>query len=369
MRKINPKRPPVPDMEDGMGVFSFIVPPRKMPEYFGDLDGLYARKNLALKIFVADPVPLKEFVWGWNQGRDTQKLYECTQIQNLAAIYGLAPKVHDIALTPFRGKDRYVQVVDYLEGEFAKTDEERHGMLKQLREVLSLYGAAPVTIDPNPKNIIGGKYIDFQLYRFNDPEAFKKRMVDRANNSTDWGSKTGISYESVEELDVVGQRNTERRRIVLGMDDYDFEGKTVLDVGCSTGSFCRYASRRGAKRVVGLDIGEVPQVASEISTYLGDFNTDFYEFRFGRDDPSDYEKIKQLTGLGSFDIVFFLSVNAQVGYPTTYMSKLCKEACFVEGHSADHEETYRPMMEKDFKEVKFMGRMRNNARPALVGLK
>lgn len=34
----------------------------------------------------------------------------------------------------------------------------------------------------------------------------------------------------------------------------DFTGKRVLDLGCGFGGLCRYAARRGAARVVGLDL-------------------------------------------------------------------------------------------------------------------
>ena len=364
MKKLFIKKPLVPHIPDGAGVYSFIVTPEKVRESIGDLDFLYARKNLCLRVFVDEPLPLKDMIWGSGRGKDSNKLIDCTQIQNLAAIRLLAPRVYDIVLVPFRGQDRYAQVCDYLEGEYCASDDERNDMINKIREAVDEYGAAPVTIDPNPKNIKGGKYTDFQLYRFNDRSMFTNKVMEKANHATDWGSKTGISYESVEELGIEGQRNTKRRAGVLKMDDYDFKGKTVLDVGCSTGSFCRYAARRGAKRVVGLDIGDVPKAATEISIYLKDFNIDYYNLRFNRDDPADYERIKELSGIDTFDCVFFLSVNAQVGYPTTYMKDLCGEIMFLEGHSADQEETYRDKLEADFKKVEFMGRMRNNARPA-----
>lgn len=365
MKKIIPIKSLVPDEEDGMGVYSFMISPKRMPIYIGDLDGMYARKNLGLKIFVQDRKPLEKFRWGIEGG--SNKFTDCIQIQALAALYNLAPKVYDVVEIPFRGEDKYAIVTDYLAGSEA-TEDDRSYVLDALKQTLRIYGAERIAIDPNLNNIIGRKYVDFQVFKFFNKEKFRQRVIERAKTVTDWGSKTGISYEDIEELEVEGQRNTQHRIEVLGMDKVDFEGKTVLDIGCSTGSFCRYAARRGAKRVIGVDIGDVPQVAAEISIYLGDFNIDYYHFRFNKDDPNDYNRLAELTGLEAFDYVFFLSVHQQIGYPTSYMGKLCKEMIFVEGHSADKEETYRPMMEKNFV-TRFVGRMRNNARPALVGYK
>ena len=35
----------------------------------------------------------------------------------------------------------------------------------------------------------------------------------------------------------------------------DLTGKSVLDIGCSEGFFCRQVAKRGARRVVGIDTG------------------------------------------------------------------------------------------------------------------
>lgn len=37
--------------------------------------------------------------------------------------------------------------------------------------------------------------------------------------------------------------------------DYDFRGKTVLDIGSSTGGFTEYALKRGAKKVIAIEKG------------------------------------------------------------------------------------------------------------------
>lgn len=63
----------------------------------------------------------------------------------------------------------------------------------------------------------------------------------------------------------------------------DFRGKTVLDVGSSTGGFTDYALRHGAKRVIAVDVGtgqlhpglrNNPKVELHEKTDIRDFATD-----------------------------------------------------------------------------------------------
>ena len=348
------------------GVFSFIL-----PDGIVDLDKLYDRKGLCLKIFKDDPYPLEKFTWGYKkhdkrvpEGKEgpNHLLTDCTIIQNLFAMEGLAPRVYDIVIVSTPQRDYFAQVTDRVEGEFT---EAQNKLVSELKAKYHLFSYT----DPNEKNWINGKLIDFQGFKFADREKYEERLRELANTKTDWGSKSGISYESVEALGVTGQRDTVHRAEMLGMDTYTFKDKTVLDIGCSTGSFCRLAESRLAKRVVGMDLEKEVMAAWEISNYLHNWNIDFIPYRFHRDDLQDYEMIKQLTNRESFDIVFFLSVNAQIGYPTKYMKDLCSEIVFCEGHSGENEMTYRPLLEADFRRVEFKGRMKNNARPAIVGIK
>jgi SAM-dependent methyltransferase len=48
---------------------------------------------------------------------------------------------------------------------------------------------------------------------------------------------------------------------VIPLAERDFEGKTVLDVGCGLGGFAEYAGRWGAARVVGLDLSDAIDAA------------------------------------------------------------------------------------------------------------
>jgi hypothetical protein len=366
MTHIRPLNELVPDEHDGMGVYSFMISPKRMNHLIGDLDSLYARKGLGLKVFVGEYKPLDKFNWGgfnpaYNRQSTKNNLYDCTRIQNLAALHGFAPRVYDIVTTIFRGKTVYAQITDYIEDEV--TEDKGQSEFGEMRSVFERYGAGISQtggVDSSPKNFVGGKFVDFQMFNLDD-NVFKKYVTKRADDATDWGSKD-YSYQNVNKLRINGQRDTERRAGVLGLNTPIYNGRTVLDIGCSTGSFCRLASDMGAKRIVGVDVGETPIAAAEISYYLGYFNCDFYVMNMW-DQISDLEEV---TGISSYDIVLFLSVHQQIGYDPERIKRLTKDYFFLEGHSADKEETYRPMLEKDFSLVDFKGRMKNNARPAFL---
>ena len=68
-----------------------------------------------------------------------------------------------------------------------------------------------------------------------------------------------------------------------GWSNYQWCGKTVLDIGCHIGEMCFEAKRRGAERVVGFDLdGKLTGLGAELSKILDleveFFNCDFWNF-------------------------------------------------------------------------------------------
>lgn len=64
----------------------------------------------------------------------------------------------------------------------------------------------------------------------------------------------------------------------------DFKGKTVLDIGSSTGGFTDYALRQGAKKVIAVDVGTNqmhPVLRNDLRVELHE-QTDIRDFRIGR---------------------------------------------------------------------------------------
>ncbi|RKO95392.1 S-adenosyl-L-methionine-dependent methyltransferase, partial [Caulochytrium protostelioides] len=50
---------------------------------------------------------------------------------------------------------------------------------------------------------------------------------------------------------------TKSYRDAIMLNSHLFKDKVVLDVGCGTGILCMFASRAGAKRVIGVDMSDI----------------------------------------------------------------------------------------------------------------
>ncbi|NIP87209.1 MAG: hypothetical protein GTO03_17270, partial [Planctomycetales bacterium] len=145
------------------------------------------------------------------------------------------------------------------------------------------------------------------------------------------------------------------RSMVMRLEEVDWSGKDVLDLGCNLGVTGWEFARRGARRVVGVDLPHVAQVARELANWVGWWNVDVLGLRL----PAERERIVELSGLEGFDVVLALSVDRQIGY-APWMAELCREVFFLEGHVPDKEETYRERLEADFKRVEFLGATRDH---------
>ena len=267
------------------------------------LDEMYARKNLCLKVFNDEAE-----IWGHPRGVGRSSIEESTKVQNLMAMRGLAPKVYDIV--EIGGKT--AQVTDYLTGEM---------------------GAVPISDDRfhfDPweikfsENFIHGKLVDFQGTVFKNYKGEKIEAVDRACKGVKSKGAPDGAYQSTKYFR--GLRDTEER--LARFDFKEFEGKTVLDIGCSNGVMSQEAIKLGAKRVVGLDRPQVVEIAEEMAIYDGYFNIDFYGVDL---DTLDRVSLYQKTGIRKFDIHLFLAMENWVGWPE--WAKNCN-TLYYEGHGA-----------------------------------
>jgi 23S rRNA (cytidine1920-2'-O)/16S rRNA (cytidine1409-2'-O)-methyltransferase len=88
-------------------------------------------------------------------------------------------------------------------------------------------------------------------------ESYIKLGLVRVNNKVVTKSSFGVSEN--DKLDVEGQQYVSRAALKLAsiaeQFNLDFRGKTVLDVGSSTGGFTDYALQHGAVKIIAVDVG------------------------------------------------------------------------------------------------------------------
>jgi len=309
------------------GVFTFIA---RGPEIAGALEGVYGRPNLCLKIFKQEVQALNEFKWSPAGAR----LVDCTRAQNLFARYGFAPRVYGLALVG----DRWAQVTDYV------TDDGKTFDREAARQVVMEHNIRSLSGDMNPANWIGSQMVDFQAHFL--PEDYAHKLRKRAYKVACWGSRPE-PYQDVEGFEMESQRNTAHRIEMMKLNQVSFEHRSVLDLGCNLGEFCREAVRRGAKRVVGVDLPHIADLAFELSNWLGYWNVDFIGLHLptGRDRLDEY------------DIVFALSVKQVRPFPWVFRTVKQFGVFYLEGHVPQREHTYRETLEAEFgvANVEFLG--------------
>ena len=150
-----------------------------------------------------------------------------------------------------------------------------------------------------------------------DIEAAEVDGLDRGTrkilNLLNYTKKSGSSYDGVQ-YDVGyhsfningrefrGQRDPIQR---FAKVDYDFSGKTVLDIGCNQGGMIHAIADQIAHGV-GIDYdSRMINVANRIRAYNGSTNTDFFVFNL---EDESLEYINDLLPDRPLDICFLLSV-------------------------------------------------------------
>lgn len=83
--------------------------------------------------------------------------------------------------------------------------------------------------------------------------------------------------------------------------EFEFTGKSVLDIGCNSGQYSLYAKKAGASSVTGIDVDEKRINEARILALNEDLDVDF---KVGG--------VEQVNDLGKFDIVICIAVVTEV---------------------------------------------------------
>ena len=333
---------PVPkDPIPGQGVYTFI--------YRGkDLDvvkKLYGRENVCLKVFRHPVDKPEEFLWGMRADKGSN-LLEATKIQNLYAFAGIAPRVYGLVLFKKDDKQYLAQVTEDLgEHEFDARIDAVWDMNKKLKEFADK-NDIEFFDDGRTKNLIKGKWVDFQGYKFK--ESYKTKLRSKVDTVCNWHPPS--SYQPFPELGLSGRRDNLHRIEKMEFNKIEWQDKTVLDLGCSAGWFCNWISNK-AKRVTGIDFSGRADVARELSNYLGYFNIDYYEMDLLK---VNYGDIVKATGSMRFDIVLFLSMSYHIGLPQ-YVFALTSKMLIYEGNSRASDDEFEENTKHRFKKVVKVG--------------
>lgn len=344
----------------------------------------YGRRGLCLKVFQRPlrDLPLEEFHWGVGP-----TVVEAAQVQNVAAMYGLAPRVFDVVRVRLDDGDHAAQVTEFVTAGRPPPDVERPTM-EVLREKCTLnthYGAPrtgnwrggrnPVQVDWEHEQFATSE-IEKHRRRHHEPETaeyracfdggaeYRQRLWERASRG-----RSKRAYQAVPELGIEGRRDMAHRVKVHRLDEIDFEGKTVLDLGCSLGAFSRYAWDRGAKRIVGADSVHA-ELAYEISNMLCYWNLDFLKLQL--EQGKEVDQIAELTGIERFDVVFCfamvkrISGFAREGGLAPWLDALVGDVLCLESHDTNDVEKsaagWRDKLTGHFREVEFLGRVEDDRR-------
>ena len=312
------------------------------------LERLYGRRGLALKLFTPrtrrKEWTLEDVKWGG------VPLEEATKIQNVFSWYGLAPRIYGLlrvneqwvgqavrfAQYPTREKapERALKVAQkYRLGMKGITTER--GLTKQLGEV---------------HRWIGSQIVDFGRFFFADPLWYKNKMRDHVYRYHKKPHTESVGYHPCPELGVSGVRQIDERMVLLGWDDIEWRGKTVLDLGCNIGSFSHEAEKRGARRIVAVD-HKFKGKNIQLANWLGYFNVDFLELSL----PRQRAQIAKRSGIHTFDIVICLSMIGHAGGYAKWLPNLVGGVMFFSGQGAESRAKYQGALERDFARVEWRG--------------
>jgi len=150
-----------------------------------------------------------------------------------------------------------------------------------------------------------------------------KEEIQRFIDTTKFSTYQKISLPHG--LEIPGKDHSKKIEAIFGSD---MTGKSVLDVGCYYGLYSHEAKRRGARRVVGVELNEERwRIASQIARYMDEG----VEVLHG--DALKLELSEK------FDLVLFLSVLHHVKKPVEVMERLvdlCSDTVVVEFCLPEH---------------------------------
>jgi len=329
----------------------------RTPEVEAILKDHYGRDGLCLKMLgrtehLNQAKTDWQHAWGDGSLWGGVALTTVTPVQNIYSWYGLAPRVYGLVVL---NSERAAQVVDFAKG----TGRPR---VAKAQQVAAKYRLAVKGGDINKQlaeshRWIGGKIVDFGRFHFSDPKWYQWRMRQHVIRYHKKPHKKSLGYHPCPELGVKGVREIESRIKMMRWDDYEWKGRTVLDVGCNSCAFAREATRRGAARVIAVDYKGATK-NRELDNWLGYWNIDHLQILL----PKEWKQIRRKTGIKRFDTVICLSMVGHAGGYKRWLPALCDDLLFFSGQGNEERSKYQAKLDRDFAEAEWRGYATDNGR-------
>ncbi len=332
-----------------------ILPDRGKHCFIGRIKGDTYRIFDVLNMPELTEESMNEFHWG-DYPCDTKPhhgwvgLKEATIIQNICWIHGLAPRVYEIVGVEINDKKYFAQRIEDLSHlPYLDKHTDAEPIYEKIKELGKEYGFHTEKDDVSGKDVMGGMLVDFNTFHFEDDHLDKVKEIIR-----DKGHYGKTIYQREPKLDIISTtRDTEHRIEAMKLDELDFATKSVLDLGCATGAFCRYAQDRGAKSVMGIDFEDVKGTDTRLAAYLISWELGYFDVEFEAQDLREYRPEPA-------QIVLFLSMAFHIGIPN-WLGEVTNETLIFEENSRNFKED--PQVTKDtikkletmFKKVDLIG--------------
>lgn len=288
---------------------------------------LYGRTGLALKCIPLNVPDMHPAFANWGG----VELGMASFVQNLLALYGLAPRVY--GLVRINGTHA-AQVTDYIE----ETDPKaRIDELLQAFKCLGIQTCKNYDVEAGKGNWRDGLFVDFSGLSIGDGAVGDILQMLRTKATMKKGRSAGSAYQAVDELEIPGDRPADREfpQWAAPTPATVFPTPTsVLDIGCNIGHFLRLAAQRpGVRRVVGVEkLVETADICRMINVLLGYWNIDVITAKL----PDEADALPAI----DWDLVVCLSTIKYLGDADAipWLASLAP-ALWLEGHGdigADH---------------------------------
>ena len=275
---------------------------------------------------------------------------EATIIQNICWIHDLAPRVYEIVGVEIGDKKYFAQRIEDLSNEsFCDTHKDAEPTYEAVKKLGETYGFHTEKDDVSRRDVMGGKLVDFNTFHFTDDHLDKVKAIIREK-----GRYGKAIYQDEPKLDIISTpRKTAHRIEAMKLDEIDFKGKSVLDLGCAGGAFCRYAKDRKASEVLGIDFEDIKGSDTRLAAYLISWELGYFDVEFEQLDLREHKPEPA-------QIVFFLSMSFHIGIPK-WLGEITNEVLIFEENSKRFKEN--PEITKNtikklktmFKKVKQVG--------------